>query len=199
MAKYILFRDYASFVPEYLQFGKVVSYQTEEDADAKDFYIITSEFKVLDYEVERDSVYLTVLFSDKEFLNVITTVDNLAIQDYCDKHNVKQRHLIRNFVPSRLLDPVSGQHTVLELVVPIINGTPVVKVYDENSDQIPLNMVDVGFKGRAILQPKGIRHNQAKGTFTSIWAVEQLKVVIPEVYFDTCILNDETNDDVEVL
>lgn len=199
MAKYVLFRDYASFVPEYLQFGKVVSYQTEDDAEARDFYIITSEFKVLDYETVKDSIYLTLLFNNPEFLNIITTIDNLAIQDYCDRNNVKQRHLIRNFVPSRLLDPVSGQHSVLELIIPVVNGNPVVKVYDENSDQIPLNMIDVGFRGRAILQPKGIRKDQNKGTFTSTWGVEQLKVVIPEVYFDTCILNDENNDDVDVL
>jgi len=199
MAKYILFRDYKTFVPENIVFDKVISYKNDTDSDAKDFYIITPEFKVLNYEhsPDNDFIYITILFNNSDFLNVITLIDNLAIQHYSETNNISTHRIIRNFVPTRLLDSISSQYNVIELVIPIICGKPLIKVYDEASDPIPVEMIDMGFRGRAIIQPKGII--KANGTYSSGWSTDQIKVVIPEVYFDRCILNDENNDDIKVL
>lgn len=197
MVKFILFNDYPSFDPSSLYFGEKITYQSTPHTE-QDFYIVTPEFTILDIEEQSDTVHMSVLFGDSSFLETITVIDNLCIQDYSNKSGSKTRHIMRNFVPSLVMDSISAKQNVMEFAIPVINSKPLVKVYDNEATPVSLSSVEVGYKGKAILQPEGIKFDQAKGVYNMIWKVDQLKIKIPEVCFNECVLDDDS-DNVEIL
>jgi len=186
--KYILFKDYKNFNPESLSLGSKNSMPTY---NKRDFYIVTSEFTVVNITTESDYTVLTLKFNNRDFLSLIQLIDSLHLLKNDPEYFVAQQH----FIPTLSLNPTTSQCNLINFKIPVCSGQPSIKVFDEHGDKIPFDIVDLNFKGKAIIQPMGIysENNNIK----TKWLVDQIKVTIPDVYFNKCVLSDN-NEDVQI-
>ena len=190
MAKYLLFRDYNSFDPELFDYvNSVATYKN------KDFYIVTPRFSVASFQNDSTVIRMTLKFKNMDFISFIKKIDSLSMLSYHRTKGVSIEDLHFNFNQTCQLNALTGETSLINFEIPVKGGKPLIKVYDECEDSIPLDIVDINFKGRAIIHPRGLTKENLG--YTNKWKLNQIKVEIPEVYFDKCVLPDN-NEEVQI-
>lgn len=184
--RYVLFRKYNSFVPEYLSLsaGSMTRYSDQ------DFYVITPQFTIIDVMKTASQFNLLVVFNSVDFLRMIDQIDGMLLQMKSVKMNENINDLVRNFKSSKLLDPVSLEWRLMEFKIPTVDDRPTAKIFDEFSDPIGIGVLAPGFCGSAIIRPREMK----PADLCVRWIIEQIKVTIPEAHFGRCVLNDERED-----
>jgi len=192
---YILFRDYPSFTSELVDYrNTLVTYSGEV------LYLITPRFTVCAVEENSEQVTVTCRFTNSDFLKVLNILDNISIQQYCRSTGENNMKVRRDFMSTRKIDPLSSESCLVCLEIPKNNGKSTAKVYDDYSYEISSGVINRGFKGQAVIQP--LKVEKAGNLYKQKWKIHQLKIKIPEVRFNKCMLDDGgkiDEEEVEIL
>lgn len=192
---YLIMKNHADFNDDYMKiiFAETnISTSYYSNSKWVDFYLQTPSFKVIDIRAEKNKYSVLVkLTRSAAFNHIITAIDSHMINQLKKQYGWAA---VDYFVPTLKLH--NGNPDLLRLDIPIVHQKPLVAVYDENSEELPFPVLDVGFQGHAILRPKIISNRSDDRSIHCelVWDVPQIKVTIPEYYFDTCILSDDDDD-----
>lgn len=191
---YIILRDYQHFSRDYLKIEKkninkeALSVTTTyyNNRIWNTFYIQTPLFTILDVVATNTCHMMYVSIKNQKFVDIINEIDTSVISEIVAPCEILTT--VDKFIPSVKIDVNSSKHEIFRFDIPIVHGNPLIRVYDDDNEELSFLTLDKGFRGYAIIKPHIFTGTELR------WEIPQIKVSVPEHQFDNCVLSDDGDD-----